>query len=87
MDYLSQHYYTPSSPQGTFCSDGIIRPVVSDSELTWFIRYFYHIIPPAEVSIDQVIVIKMYLSNLVHRAHFWNNLHQVGSKSKDWKAK
>ena len=25
------------------------------------------------------------MSNLVHTAHFcWNNLHQVGSKLKDW---
>jgi hypothetical protein len=27
------------------------------------------------------------MSNLVHTTRFWNNLHQVRSKSKDWKAK
>ena len=27
----------------------------------------------------------MYISNLVHKTRFWNNLHQVRSKSKDWK--
>jgi len=27
------------------------------------------------------------MSNLVRMTHFWNNLHQVRSKSKDWKAK
>jgi len=24
------------------------------------------------------------MSNLVSTTHFWNNLHQVHSKSKDW---
>ena len=23
----------------------------------------------------------------MHTKHFWNNLHQVGSTAKDWKAK
>jgi hypothetical protein len=32
-------------------------------------------------------LIQTYISNLVHTARFWNNLHQVGSYSKDWKAK
>ena len=31
--------------------------------------------------------IKTLISNLVPTTHFWNNLHQVRSKSKDWKAK
>ena len=33
------------------------------------------------------IVIKTYISNLVRTTRFWNNLHQVRSESKDWKAK
>jgi len=32
-------------------------------------------------------VIKRYISNLVHTARFWNNLLQVRSKSKNWRAK
>jgi len=32
-------------------------------------------------------VIKTDISNLVRTTRFWNNLHQVRSKSKDWKAK
>jgi len=33
------------------------------------------------------IIIKTKISNLVRTTRFWNNLHQVRSKSKDWKAK
>jgi hypothetical protein len=32
-------------------------------------------------------IVKTYISNLVRATRFWNNLHQVRSKSKDWKAK
>ena len=32
-------------------------------------------------------IIKTLISNLVHTMRFWNNLHQVRSKSKDWKVK
>ena len=32
-------------------------------------------------------LIKTYISNLVRTTPFWNNLHQVRSKLKDWKAK
>ena len=31
--------------------------------------------------------IKMQISNVVRTARFWNNLHQVRSKSKNWKVK
>ena len=31
--------------------------------------------------------IKTKISNLLHTTHFWNNLHQVHSKSKCWKTK
>ena len=34
-----------------------------------------------------IIVIKMQISNLVCSTRFWNNIHQVRSKSKYWKAK
>ena len=30
---------------------------------------------------------KTYIYNLLCTTRFWNNLHQVTSKSKDWKAK
>jgi len=30
---------------------------------------------------------KTYISNLVHTARFWNNLHQVRSKPKYFKGK
>jgi hypothetical protein len=36
---------------------------------------------------DQSLQIKTYISNLVRTTRFWNNLHQVRSKSKDWKEK
>ena len=29
------------------------------------------------------LVMKTWISNLVCKTHFWNNLHQVRSKSKD----
>jgi len=31
------------------------------------------------------IVINTYISNLVRTTRFWDNLHQVRSKSKGWK--
>ena len=31
--------------------------------------------------------IKMLVSKLVHTTRFWNKLHQVNLKSKDWKSK
>ena len=31
-----------------------------------------------------VHMIKTYISNLVRTTHFWNNRHQICSKSKDW---
>jgi hypothetical protein len=34
-----------------------------------------------------VSLIKTWISNLVCTTCFWNNLHQVRSLSKDWKAK
>jgi hypothetical protein len=34
-----------------------------------------------------VVLIKSYISNLVHTTRFWNNLHQVRSILNDWKAK
>jgi len=30
---------------------------------------------------------KTYISKLVHVTCFWNSLHQVSTKSNDWKAK
>jgi hypothetical protein len=53
-----------------------------------------------EIAIDELVTlttltfagrpgaeIKTKMSNLVRTTHFWNNLHQVRSKSKGWKTK
>ena len=34
----------------------------------------------------QKCFIKTLIANLVRTARFWNNPHQIRSKSKDWKA-
>jgi len=34
-----------------------------------------------------VTIVKTKISNLVRTTHFWNNRHQVRSKSKYWKAR
>jgi len=42
--YLRFHYYhwVDTSSGGLLVSEGIISPRVSDSVLTWFIRYIYY---------------------------------------------
>ena len=35
---------------------------------------------------NSFIMITTQISNLVRTMRFWNNLHQIGSKSKVWKA-
>ena len=39
------------------------------------------------VDIGAIVELKTQISNLVHTTRLWNNLHQIRSKSKDWKAK
>jgi len=38
-------------------------------------------------TVNVFILIKTKISNLVRMTRVWNNLQQVRSKSKDWKAK
>ena len=56
-----------------------------------FPQFCVKIVSPVSVSTsrrtDPVIVINTQISQLVRMTRFWNNLHQVSSESKDWKAK
>ena len=39
-----------------------------------------------QIIIKYMLYIKMWISNSVRIARFWNNLHQVRSKLKVWKS-
>ena len=41
----------------------------------------------AQSHVNEDLLIKTYISNLVRTARFWNILQQVRSRSKDWNDK
>jgi len=42
LRFLHYYHWVDTSAGGLLVLKGIIRPVVSDSALTWFIKYIYY---------------------------------------------
>ena len=64
--------------------------MMSWNDMTMCILYFFihaYFVNVTPIFNMYIYLIKTYISNIVRKTHFWNDLPQVRSKLKDLKAK